>query len=355
MKFFLLPISLIILFILERLFFRKNWRKGLSVNVTFSESTIRSGEGVVVKEKSDNRKRIPLSIISVEWSLERLCSQYKVGDKPFVVSSSFSLPPYSSVKRNKEINGLKRGIYTISSGKITSSDLFSSEDYSCPLVSNSMLCVLPERRNTFSSSYAYRGFLGSVLSQKMNQEDPFEIKAIRPYFPTDSMRVVNWKASAKTGSLKVNQYEWTTDESVMVMLDLSRGDEEERETLIEYVSSFSSLILERGVSLSLYSNGRDYKDGTLVKVGEGSGSSHIDSVDKALSKIKVSSIDAMAFSSLMKNALRGEKNCVPVFFSVYMDNDEINSFFSLSKTEGAVFLLKGEERQNVFLLEERDE
>ena len=90
-------------------------------------------------------------------------------------------------------------------------------------------------------------------------------------------------------------------------------------------------------------------------MGEGSGSSHIDSVDKALSKIKVSSIDAMAFSSLMKNTLRGEKNCVPVFFSVYMDNDEINSFFSLSKTEGAVFLLKGEERLNVFLLEERDE
>ena len=60
MKFFLLPISLIVLFILERLFFRKNWRKGLSVNVTFSESMIRSGEGVVVKEKSDNRKRIPL-------------------------------------------------------------------------------------------------------------------------------------------------------------------------------------------------------------------------------------------------------------------------------------------------------
>ena len=38
-----------------------------------------------------------------------------------------------------------------------------------------------------------------------------------------------------------------------------------------------------------------------------------------------------------------------------MENDEIDSFFSLSKTEGAVFLLKGEERQNVFLLEERDE
>ena len=355
MTFFLLPVSLIVLFVLERLFFRKIWRKGLGVNVTFSESTIRSGEGVVVKEKTDNRKRIPLSIISVEWSLERLCSQYKVDDKPFVVSSSFSLPSYCSVKRNKEIDGLKRGIYTISNGKITSSDLFSSEEYSCSLISNSMLCVLPGRKNTFSSSYAYRGFLGSVLSQKMNQEDPFEIKAIRPYFPTDSMRVVNWKASAKTGSLKVNQYEWTTDESVMVVLDLSRGDEEERETLIEYVSSFSSLILERGVSLSLYSNGRDYKDGTMVKVGKGSGVSHIDSIDRALSTIKVSSTDSMSFFNLMGNVLVSEKNCVPVFFSVYLDDEETDSFFSLSKEEGAVFLLRGEERNNVFLLEERDE
>ena len=69
MTFFLLPVSLIVLFVLERLFFRKIWRKGLGVNVTFSESTIRSGEGVVVKEKTDNRKRIPLSIISVGWSL----------------------------------------------------------------------------------------------------------------------------------------------------------------------------------------------------------------------------------------------------------------------------------------------
>ena len=355
MMFFLLPISLIVLFIVERVFFRKTWRKGLVVNVTFSEGTIRSGDGVVVKEKSDNRKRVPLSFLSVEWSLERLCSQYKVDDKPFVVSSSFSLPSYSSVKRNKEINGLKRGIYTINNGKITSSDLFSSEEYSYPLISNSTLCVLPGRKIAFSSSYAYRGFIGSVLSRKMNQEDPFEIKAIRPYFPTDSMRVVNWKASAKTGSLKVNQYEWTTDESVMVVLDLSRGNEEERETLIEYVSSFSSLLIERGVSLSLSSNGRDYKNGTMVKVGEGSGGSHIDSIDKALSTIKVSSTDSMAFSNLLEFALNNIDDCVPVLFSVYMDEDEIERFFSISKKEGAVFLLKGNEGENVFLLEEGNE
>lgn len=355
MKFFLLPLTLLILFILERAFFRRYWRKGLDVLVTFSETTVRSGESVVVKERSDNRKRIPLSFLSVEWGMERLCTQYKENERVFVVSSSFSLPSFSTVKRKKAINGLKRGIYTINNVKVTSSDLFSSEEYSYPLYSNSTLCVLPGRKRAFSSSYAYKGFLGTVLSSKMNQEDPFEIKAIRPYFPTDSMRVVNWKASAKTGSLKVNQYEWTTDESVMVMVDLSRGEEEEREALIEYVSSFCALILERGVSLSLVTNGRDYLDGTFVKVGEGSGSGHIDSVDRALSTIKVTSSDNNSFSSLLENTLKRDLKCVPVFFSVSLEESEIDDFFSRSSEEGAVFMLHGKERERVFLLEEGDE
>ena len=92
-----------------------------------------------------------------------------------------------------------------------------------------------------------------------------------------------------------------------------------------------------------------------MKVGKGSGVSHIDSIDRALSTIKVSSTDSMSFFNLMGNVLVSEKNCVPVFFSVYLDDEETDSFFSLSKEEGAVFLLRGEERDNVFLLEEGNE
>ena len=36
-------------------------------------------------------------------------------------------------------------------------------------------------------------------------EDPFEYRGIREYQPYDDMRSVNWKATAKTGDLKVNQ------------------------------------------------------------------------------------------------------------------------------------------------------
>ena len=354
MRFILLPLVLILLFFIERAIYKKLWRKALNVSVVFSEKTIREGEGVKVMEKSENRKRLPLSFVSIEWSLERLCNQYKEGDKPFAVSSSFSLPSFSSVKRNKTINGLKRGIYTINNGKITSSDLFSLENYIYPLYSGSRLFVFPERKEAFSSSYAYRGFLGTVLSKKMNQEDPFEIKGIRPYFPTDSMRVVNWKASAKTGSLKVNQYEWTTDESVMVILDLSKGEEEEKETLIKYVSSFCSLMLKRGVSLSLVSNGRHYEDGNRVKVDEGSGIGHIDSIDRALSAVKVFSSQDSS-SRFLNEILHNELKCVPVLFAVFVEEEESEDFFSLSKKEGAIFLLYGREGERVFVLEEEDE
>lgn len=355
MVFILLPLILYILFLLERTFFKRNWRKGLVVRVTFSEECIREGEDVCVVEKSENRKRIPLSFVSVKWGLERLYAPYFIDGSPYSVSSSFSLPGMHSVKREKRINNLKRGIYSIIDGKVTSEDLFSSITFTHPLFPQTTLCVTPKRKESFSSSYAYRGFIGTILSKRMNQEDPFEIKAIRPYLPSDSMRSINWKASAKTGGLKVNQYEWTTDESVMIVADLRGGEEEERETLIEYISSFSSLLLSRGVSLSFFTNGRSGKDGALVSVAEGSGDGHIDTIDRALASIKLSSSSGGDIKAWLGNSIGLENNNIPVLFSVSPSNEILDYFFSLTNNEGAAFIMDGDERNGVFLLGGQDE
>ena len=354
MIFVLLPLILVSMFFLERVFFKKNWKKGLKVTITFSEECIRKGEDVFVEEKSENAKRIPLPFISVKWGLERLYAPFLIDGKSLVYSSSFSLPGMRSVKRKKKIDNLKRGIYTINNGVVASSDLFSYDQYSFPLYPGSVLYVTPARRDSLSSSYAYRGFIGTILSKRMNQDDPFEIKAIRPYLPTDSMRSINWKASAKTGSLKVNQYEWTTDESVLVIADLSSGEEEEREILLEYISSFSSLLLERGVSLSFVTNGRNAMDGGSVFVAEGSGSGHINTIDRALATIKLSSSDGYDLSTFLSQKIKGELKNVPVLFSVSPSKEEKETFFSLSKGEGAIFVLKGKEEKNVFLLGESE-
>ena len=340
---FALPILLVFLFVLERLLYGRLWKRGLESDVRFSSTIVRSGEGVEISEKCVNNSFLPLTSLSLEWNLERQFSPFTVDGKPFSSSTLFSLPGRRMVEHRKEIGSLKRGIYTISGCRITTTDLFSLDEHSLTFSSNTSLHVLPQRREGFSSSYAYRGFLGTVESTRMSADDPFAVKAIRPYVTTDSMKTINWKASAKTGKLKVNQYDWTTEESVQILLDLSGGSEEERERLIEYVSTFSSLLLSRGVNVSLRGNGRSAGNGKFIKVEKGSGRGHSLTLDLALSEIKISGSDG-----LPRPEIRDDR-ALPVLFSVSLGDMEREDF--LLSSEGRIFLLKGKGGKDVFILE----
>lgn len=351
---FLVPLLAFLFFILERRLYRKVWRKKLGVSVSFSSSVIRSGEEVVATEITRNSKGFPLPSFSLEWGLERLFAPYSVDGKPVVFSTLFALPGRKEVIHKSTIKGLKRGKYTVSECKMTSTDLFSSELLSSSFPIHSSFTVLPGRVEGFSESYAYRGFLGTVISRRMSQDDPFEVKAIRPYAPTDPMRSINWKVSARTGSLKTNQYEWTTDESVTLVLSFGRGSEEENEKLIEYASSFAFLLLSRGITLSMISDGRSAEDGEMVSLGKGSGKGHSLSLDMALSGIKVTSTSDRDYMDLLKK-VESVDGSVPVLFSASLCRDERKAFFAATAAEGAIFLLKGEEGEGIYMLEDGHE
>ena len=350
---FALPLLFVLLFVLERILFGYLWGKGIDVSLSFLSHSIREGERAEVEERSENRNHFPFVSMTLSWSLDRLYSPYHKNSRQFKVSSTFHFPHRSIIRRTTSIEGLERGVYTISGGIISSADIFSVDEYTKEIYSDSVLHVYPERKKAFGRSFAYRGYLGTVLSQRRSLEDPFEVKSIRPYLPTDPMRNVNWKATARTGNMKVNQYEWTTEESVMVVLDLYGGSDEEKEELIRYVSAFSFLILSRGTSLSLCTNGRDARDGRRIEVGKGSGEGHAKSVDTALSEIKVSSTTDTL--SALISSLGDKISSSPVLFSVSPKEDEIDSFLLVGEGSGAVFVLKGEERKNVFLLGGGDE
>ena len=350
---FALPLLFLLLFFLERLLFSRLWGKGIDVSLSFSSSSIREGESVDVEERSENRNYFPFVSVTLSWALDRLYSPYRQGSSRLSVASTFHFPRRSIIRRTTSIEGLERGVYTISEGKISSTDLFSVDEHSSDIFFDTTLHVFPARKKMFGRSFAYRGYLGSVLSKERSLEDVFEIKTIRQYLPTDPMRNVNWKATARTGSMKVNQYEWTTEESVTVVLDLQGGSEEEKEELIRYTSSFSALILSRGTALSLVTNGRDARDGRKVGVGKGSGEGHIRTIDTALSEIKVSSTTE-DLSSLI-SSLGEDLSSSPVLFSVSPKEDEIDSFLLLAGGSGKVFAMEVEERKNVFLLGGGDE
>jgi len=116
-----------------------------------------------------------------------------------------------------------------------------------------------------------------------------EFTDVRDYIPGDDFRYLEWKATARTGKLKVKEYELEAHLRVVFILDATKtmyygvvGN-----TKLEYsaraVATISKLLLDRGdyVGLTVYLGGDKYHIVPLKR-----GKTHINSILNALADIK---------------------------------------------------------------------
>ena len=91
--------------------------------------------------------------------------------------------------------------------------------------------------------------------------DPFTLAGIREYDPNDPMKSINWTASAKTGTLMVNQNASTCTQKVHVFVNLDFYNQKRSTSLLEasisLAYSYLHEIAELGIPASIYTNGRD--------------------------------------------------------------------------------------------------
>lgn len=101
---------------------------------------------------------------------------------------------------------------------------------------------------------------------------PFEFAGIRDYRRSDPMKYINWKASARGGTLLVNQHDSTLSQKVTILLDCtgigSAVTDALNETAISIAAELAERMLADGISVSVISNGIDTVDGKMLSTGE---------------------------------------------------------------------------------------
>lgn len=333
---FLIIFLAIFLFFLQRYIYSKYWKRGINISLVALDKRIEEGESVFIEERVENNKILPLVVVSIKYAISHSFSPYVVDEKEVVISSRFALLGRKKTTRKYSLSSLKRGIYTFNSGIIESSDLFASLSFSMPFYSDESIIVTPRRLNTPSFSLLYKEILGTVLSKQKRVEDPFEIRGIREYQISDNLKDINWKASAKTGELKVNQRGYTTDEGVCFILDLREGKEDEKEVLISLTSTLSFLFLKRGIKVSFTTNARSSFNGEALSSGKGSGISHISTIDILLSYIKTSSNSNLSVSTMIEKE-RDSNSFVLLTATVPLSVDErISTIIALEESESRI-------------------
>ena len=340
MLFFWIVIGTLLLYVAQREIYQRVWDRGLFIDFKFTQRAVNEGESVGIVERSVNRKLLPLPSYGYEYKVKRNFSAFSTdGSEAMTLKRKLALPARRVVANRAKLQGLLRGVYSVGEVKVNAMDVFRAVRMERDMECYAVMTVYPAKIPAQKLALPVRLLLGSVATRRMAQEDPFALKSIRPYEIYDSPRIINWKASARTGELKVNQFEYTTDEALLILLDMGCGEENDREEMLRLASSISLIFLRRGVSVSLFANGRDCATGLPIRVRPGAGLGHQIAVDEALAHLNLAHPATEPFERFLagvsREALRG---ALPLVISADPAGESLRAFQTTPGTKGGYFL-----------------
>lgn len=321
MKIIGIGLTVLIFFFLQQMLYKKLWDKNLYVSVSFKESEMTEGETGEVIEIVENRKRLPLNMLKVKFQTSRHLGfaddkSSKTTDQ-YYRNDIFQIGGGEKITRRLTFVGKKRGYYHISNIDMVGSDLFLTTEMVKNQGTTCYLYVYPKMFNSREFGLSLQKLNGEVLVKRHLLEDPFEYRGIREYQAYDDIRSVNWKATARTGALKVNQKNYTAMQTIRIFLNVEdRGilkKDAEVETCMQIVMGLAKYFLDQGIKVSCYANGKDVITGEYVCIDGGAGAGQQDVIGKALARINTE-VNPWPFGELFEDIILKESQGLVTLF-----------------------------------------
>ncbi|MDE6853212.1 MAG: DUF58 domain-containing protein [Lachnospiraceae bacterium] len=293
MELVLVLVLVCLIYGIQHLYFRKHWNRELQVGLTFQEKGVHAGDACGLEENIINGKHMPLPTLQVKF---RTDASFRFAENQNAVTTDyyyrrdlFSVGGKRKVTRRLKFRAGQRGYFQISEVDILVKNFFLTAQYSWRQTNETALYVYPYKRDTGQFDLLYHQLMGEMIAKQRLEEDPFAFRGIREYRATDPMHRINWKSSARNGSLLVNCFESTTTQTVCILLDGQTQSvyaaRQMQETVISVASSVAGRLLQSGIPVALHSNARDILTKELVQTESGSHRSHMETIDCGLARI----------------------------------------------------------------------
>lgn len=299
-----------LLYELQGFLYHRFWNKRLQVNLSLSRNHAVEGEDCILTETISNHKLLPIPILKVKFMTSNQLRFYDMSNANitdhYYRTDLLSVMMFQKITRNIPFCCSHRGYYTFDKMFLVCSDLLLESEYVSSYDLNVHLYVYPRLVDYERLRIPFQKMLGTVQSKRFINEDPFEFKGIREYQTFDTLKAINWKASAKANSLMVNVFDYTASQQIKIVLNLEAAVLKKQEDLLEesirIAASFSAKFIEQGIPTAFYTNAPDIVTKEPVKLPAGSGMNHLRVIYEALSRIDTTN-DIPAFLPLLKEEL----------------------------------------------------
>jgi len=261
--------------------------KGLKYERSLSEHRLFPEEEAELRVRITNRKPLPLLWLEAEDPLPRGLS-LDSGDVPEAnLSLRASLLWYQRISWSYCLRPQKRGYYTLGPAKLTSGDIFGLYPRYLIAPETENLIVYPRIYPMARLGLPAQRLLGEAKTSRPIIHDPTRTVGIRDYTPSDPLKHIHWKASARHRGLQVKTFEPTTSLEVMLLLavDSFQDDQgEELELALSTVASVAHYLAEHDHQVGLMVNTRLADSGEAAKILPGSSPEHLITILEVLAK-----------------------------------------------------------------------
>ena len=340
----LILLSGLCLFALSR-FYQKTWDKNLSFRLDFDSQAVYAGEKAGLSEVIENRKKLPVPFLEIGFRIQKgilLPDAENVLTSDYVYKRDlFSLLGMESITRHYTAECPRRGCYSFSQMVMNCRSLLFRYTYTKELQCDKNLYVYAARTDVSDILPALESMFGEFESSRKYLEDPFAFSGIRSYTLQDPMKTINWKASARTGSLMVNTFTSVLSSRIMVYLDVSDRFLLKKDDLLEAcissAATLCSLFIGQGMETGLFVNAPEGAN-TVFYLPPARGRQQLKMIEQFLTGNFSSEVLPDYAGSL--RSLHLEAGTFPVFLSINAD-DEI---------KGSILSLLGEESEGLWIV-----
>lgn len=202
------------------------------------------GEVVPVTLELHNQTRLPIPWLRVSESLplELATAAH--------IRRVYTLRPREAVTISYSLRCVRRGYHAVGPLRLSSGDLFGFADVQGREEAQQFLTVYPRIVPLAGLGLPSRLPFGVLHSPHRMFEDPARVRGVRDYQAGDSLRRINWKASAHGDTLLVKQFSPAISLESMILLNLRAGDYERQR---RYDASEWAIVVAASVAVYLES------------------------------------------------------------------------------------------------------
>jgi uncharacterized protein (DUF58 family) len=240
---------------------------GVSYRRQIDRTRVMFDERITLEIEIVNDKLLPISWLQIQDEVPSLLSIEggTVVPRPgFVGTLVHVVPmlPYQRIRSRLTVVATHRGEFTFGPAKLSSGDPAGLRERSTLAEGMEHLLVYPKVFALAPAGVLSRALLGDLRSRRELLHDPSRSAGVREYRVGDPLRFVDWRATARSTSLMVREFEPSVTPRVAVFLDFSDTtmglasiDSPELEFAVAVAASLLADLASRKVAIGLFSSG----------------------------------------------------------------------------------------------------